>query len=521
MAYTKVGPFVDGGAPYLSAANMNILEAGIIAGNAGVTVAPAATGVAATDTANLQAAITSAQNAFQDLYIPGSQQSYVLNAGLTWNLAKGSLIGVGQASISGAGISSGPTLTVTSNNGVTTSGVYTHGAIQHRVAGLNFFGPDTDAGTVDGIYFTDTANGDNGSLEHVRLYGFRDGVSYGNNAWLINHYKVSIEHSHRYGINGTMGTNAGEEMHFTGCVISGSSNAGGTAVGFYTPGSGAYSDWTFTGCSFDYNNLEADINGHFVSFIGCHIEDLNTGPMVTTSATGGQDLTQVNFVASYLADTNTATGGRTVLVTTKASSASDNVTINFASGKSGKYDTAATLYQNLSTALPTVTIGAGWNHDVGGATYVPQYGTFLSALGDGGFESNTAVSTGFGGWSLDANSGFYTTVAHSGTYSLRRTGVGTAYQIAPITRRPVSISGYVNCNNYTSGSSTFQVQFLAPDRTTVLSTVVLATVTATSSWTGVSRRLMPPAGAAYVSVQSTASTFVGTWELDDVQLINL
>lgn len=522
MAYTQLGPWTNGAAPALDATAVNHLEAGIITGNAGVTVATAATGNAVTDTANLQAAITSAQAAFQDLYLPGSPQSYKLNAGLTWNLAKGSIVGVGQVSIDCTTIPSGPALTLTSNNGATTSGVYTHGAITHRVAHLTLIGPDTDAGTVDGIYFTDTSVGDNGALEHIKLYGFRDGLSYGNNAWLIDHHKVSIEHSHRYGINGTMGTNAGEEMHYYGCVISGTANAAGTAVGFYTPATGSYSDFTFVGCSFDYNQLEGDINGHFVSFIGCHIEDLNTGPMITTAATGGQGPVQVNFIGTNLADTNTATGGRDVLVTTKASSAASSLTINFVSGESGNYNTGATLYKNLSSSAPTVTVGGGWNHDPGGVTYVPQYGTYLSLLGDGGFESGAAVASGFGGWALDANANFYTAVVHSGTYSLRRVGAGTAFQIAAITPgRPVSITGYATCNNYTSGSSTFQVQFLAPDRTTVLSTVVLATISALQSFTGYGRRLMPPKGSAYVSVQSFASAFVGTWELDDVQLVSL
>lgn len=526
MSYTKTGPFTDGAAPALTAAFFNNVEASLVASSSAST-APAATGIAATDTANLQAAITAAQTAKTDLILPTG--SYVLTSGLTWNLARGSLRGTGDVKLDFTALTSGAALTVTGNgNSGVTDGP--HLPIRQVISGLQLVGPNTDTTTVDGILETDPGEGlDQGAIAHVAVSGFRDGITFGTNVWSMDHQKVYVEKCHRYGLNLTFGTNSGESVTFTGVTVSGCSNASKTAAAVYTPSvSGA--DVRFFGGSLDYNNLEGLLQGGSVAFFAVHFEDNNSGPMFQYSSTAGGDATSVTF-DDCAWDSSTTSGVRDHIHEILASS-QDKVTVTFNGDKGGLYPgTYSTwlLDNSGSVSLNVTSTVRNFAVDSSNGTGLLM-GDYYNLLSNGSFSDSSSfvASPGVGGW---ATSGTGTWSIGAGgspgnglTVTAATAASGQAFQRIPLSadRRPIRVAGKMFVSTFTSGAIGLNVQFYAADGTTaILGQIRIQSnlVAVSTAWTQYFRRFIPPKGAAYMAVQLVATSFVGTAVFDQIEVV--
>lgn len=521
-AYTPLGPFVDGGAPYLSAATFNHFEAALQ--SVGAVAAPAPTGIAATDTAALTTAISNAQAAGQSLQLLSG--TYKLSTGLTWDLTLGSLTGTAGTVIDATAMTSGAAITISTSSGAT--GV-AHRAAKYTVGGFELTGPDTDATTVDAFSITNAANGtDQGTIAHVFTYGFRDVLFYGNQTWCVTALKVVAGHFHRYGVYMPPSTNAGENQNFYSCTwYSSSGNAGGTATAVKITGN---AEANFYACSFDYNGYEASIEAGTARFYGCHFENSGTNNLVRVQqGVTSSARTIVEFHSSSWNLTETTGTGRACVEIMSGSLSKVHVT--WFGGSFSSSNQPYRLYINNSTAAPRI------RHD---GVYLDTTGT--SSNGIIGDETNILVAGGFEGPATFGTAPSYAQWAHggtvtytidsgnprSGTYAMKMVGAAggatTAasqyFAITP-TLTPYTVIAWMACTAYTSGSVSFRAQWLAADKTTVLRTdnvgQTSGAVTAVQGYKPYVGTFVPPAGAAFGNVNFYCSSdFSGTVYVDDV-----
>jgi hypothetical protein len=534
MAYTPYhNPWNDGaaGGTPITAAALNHIEQGIVAASANTSnvasaiYAPIGTNNAATDTPNLQSAITSAQAIGADLIIP-SGQIYQINTGLTWDLSHGSIRTTGPVDINCAPMTSGVALTITGGAAVGPSNYFVHRAATNSISGIRLTGPNADASTVDGILFSGNVAGlDQGALRQMIITGFRDGLTYGSNVWNIDHQRVSISNAHRYGINFTNGSGSGEGMTFTDCSIFNCHNASNTAVGLYFPSATNNTDVRFFGGILDYNDITGVVQGGNISFIGTHIEDNATGPMFQySSVTGGAD-TNVMFrdCTWVIASTSARAAVHQVVTSTKF-----RVTVRFDGGSGTVSQAAATQWFLDSSGDNSLGIQVNYrNFNVVGLTgnNILLMGDSSNQLYNGYFEDSTAfVTGGVLGWTKGATSTW--TIGTGGRVNNALKAVSSAatdftyQQIAVNSSEPLRITGYISTPTFTSGTMGIFIQFYAVDRTTpVAGPITIGTLTALQTgWVGASRIIRVPRGAFFMTVQLTTTAFTGTAMWDHVEV---
>jgi hypothetical protein len=533
MPYTRFGPFTNGSftpSP-ISATFLNGVEDALV-GAAAAQVAPVATGVAATDTAALQAAFATAASTSTNLALPPGK--YVLNAGLTWNANRASLTCLGDVVLDFTALTgSTPALTITGNND-SASGYYSHVAAKYTLSGFRMNGPNTDASTVDGILLTDPGVGVDGvNLDRIFVSGFRDNITFGNNTWSTQFRSVYVGGAHRYNVNLTSGTNAGECQSWYGGAMAGAHNLAGTAINLYAPLAGGGVDFKMFGGSLDYSDQEFDLNTGNIQLIGVHIENNKQTPFGTFGNNSGGSPLVVDLIGCTYGPTETT--ARDHLFELKPAS-TGRMTVNFTGGGGSKYNAATKfLVDNsgdtagaISVTLNNPTVNGGGNAAQGNAL---QFGDYFNQLYNGAFEDSTAfVTGGILGWTAGAT---YTWTIGTGNARsgncLQVTGTGTAatsttYQrFALSARRPIDVSGWIATPAYTAGTIGIYVQFYAVDGTTAVGGAYRlgSVVTAAQSYFTVQRRITPPRGAAYAAVQCVVVNLNGTAVFDDIQITQL
>ncbi len=502
------------------------VQASVTVSNANFTdlalQAPKLTGTAATDTANLQAAIVTAQASNRDLHLrPGT---YTLTAPITWNLAQGAFIGRNTV-IDASNLTVGPALTVT-GQGATTA--LAHRGSKHSISGFELIGPDNDSTTVDGIFITDTAGADQGALEHLVIYGFRDSLSYGTNTWCVLTYKVTAGHFHRYGVNLSQQTNSGENQQFLGCTFySSNNNASGTATAVSITGN---CEGHFSLCSFDYNGYEAVVLAGAARFFGCHFENNTVGHPMVRAQQGvvSSARTDVEFHGCSFATTET--GPNRPLVEIMAGSGV-KLSVSWFGGLTSAYNSPVSLYVNNSSVVPRIRHDGVYLDD-SGATAIGSYGVETNMVAAPSFESTAfaAAAPGVGAWAHGGTVTYSLDTANprSGTTALKIVGAaGGATSSAsqrisiPTGRRPLAVAAWMAATAWTSGSVICRVAWYGVDGTTVIRTDSIGQnggkVAAVQGYLPYATTLTPPAGAAQAEVQFYCSNdFAGTVYVDDV-----
>lgn len=532
MTYTKAGPFVDGSAPYLSAAFFNNLETALGGAVTSISIAPAATGTAATDTANLAAAISAAQANFQDLYLPGGH--YLLSNPIVWNANRGSLYGRGDVILDlSTATFTGPALTVTGNGttGTVNGENLSHAGIRYRVEGFKLVGPDTDATAMDGLLFTDAGIGiDYPTVRHLQIVGFRDGVTYGDNTWSQSLERCTIAKCHRYGVNLQCGVVSGECMTFDHTSIFGCHNTAGNAVAVYCPPL-SHAEFRMIGGSLDYNDIEGVLLGGAVAFDKVHIEDNSTGPMFQYGMTTGQDPLAVTFRDIYW--DSSYTGVRDHLHEIVASSG-DSITIVFdgdkgsLAGAGGTVNTWLVNNSGITDLVPTVTF-LHWGVSSGNSAGI-SLGDFVNLLSNGSFDdTQTFVATpGVRGWyaSGSATFGYSGTPTGQGMRCVTASALtGNVQQRIPVggIRRPLRIGTTISSTSWTAGTAGVYYQFYGEDGTTTVGAQYRVGVDVSSNLAGVykrySVRVVPPKGAVYLMVMLNVNGWQGTAYWDNIEVV--
>lgn len=500
--------------------------------NLGEMRAPAPTGVAATDTPAFLAAVNAAQAQNLDLVLTpsplGAVRNYVLSSAFTWNASKGTLRGRGHVGIDFSAVASsysGPAITVTGNGGTNVDG--SHMNAMHALTGFHMLGHNTDASTMDALLFTDTGMGvDTASGDHLRVYGFRDGVTLGDNVWSIDLFRVIVNRCHRYGYNLGSGTNAGECISLTDCTISDTKNAtAGVAAGIYAPASGNV-DFRMFGGSLDYNDTQGRIEGGSLTFDAVHIEDKNLGAMFTYSQSAST--IHVSFTDCHW--TSTPTAYRPWLHQILSGSGS-KVTLKFDGDKGGigagfstwVYDSSGNDAGDRNVQAAIARTGLNGAYLLGQLTSLLTNGTFDES-------SSFVASPGVYGWAVNAGSGGTFSIGTGGqpgnALKLVATTAGnySAQQRIPLVRdgRPYYVGGKMFGQTITQGNLSINVRWLADDGTTAIGgdyrigNVLNAANGQTTYWV-YARKVRPPRNAAYALVLLTAASFVGTVFWDEVE----
>lgn len=533
MSYT---PYVwvdgtSGGTP-ITAARLNAIEQGLHAASANadqvstIQLAPRGTNNSATDTPNLQNAITAAQAVGADLVLP-SGVPYKINAGLTWNLAKGSIRTWGPVDISAAEMTSGVALTVTGNPIAGPGNYFVNRAATNVISGIRLVGADTDASTVDGILISDSGVGvDQAALQHLIVYGFRDGLTYGTNAWSIGHRKISIANSHRYGINLGVGTNSGRAMTYVDVSVLGSHNAAGTAAAIFAPTGGC--EARFFGGSFENNDAEGLVNGGSVVFDGTHIEDGGTGAMFKYgSFTGGAD-TNVMFrdCAWNITSTVARDHIHEIVASTKF-----HTTVTFDGGSGGLYNAAGSTWavdNSGDTGLNVQVNYRNFNVSMQSGNNTLLLGDMTNVLYNGYFNDTTSfVSNGLMGWTAGTGNTWSIGAGGRSGNALKVTGTGggndfTTQQVPVVAGQPVRISGYMSTPTWTSGSIGIYVQFFSADRTTSAGAALhvgASLSSVQSGWVGATRIIRVPRGACFMTVQLNCANLNGVGLFDNLEVV--
>lgn len=533
MSYT---PFTwadgaAGGTPII-AARLNAIEQGLHAAAANadrvsaIQLAPLGTNNSATDTANLQNAITAAQAVGADLVLP-TGVPYKINAGLTWNLAKGSIRTWGPVDIIAAEMTSGVALTITGNPTAGTGNYFVHRAATNVVSGLRLVGPDTDTATVDGILISDTGIGvDQGALEHLIIYGFRDGLTYGTNEWSIDHRRVSVANSHRYGINLSHGVNAGQCTSFTAVSVFNSHNAAGTAVGVFVPAGG--SDARFLGGALQYNDIEGVFNGGNVTFFGTRIEDSGSGPAFTYScSTGGADTNVMFRDCDWEIETTTA---RDHIHEITASSRF-RISVMFDGGVGSVFNATGPTWvvdNSGDNGLGVQVNYRNFNVNIQTGSNTLLLGDMSNVLFNGYFNDTTSfVSGGTFGWTAGTGNTWSIGAGGRTGNALKVTGSGagndfTTQQIPVTAGQPIRVSGYLSTPTWTSGNISIFVQFFTEDRVTSAGNplrVGSALSALQTGWSGVSRIIRVPRAATYMTVQLNCANLNGVGLFDNIEVV--
>lgn len=143
-----------------------------------------------------------------------------------------------------------------------------------------------------------TASAFSSSFRGHTLIGGRDGLGFGNNTWLNEFYNLRVKFQSRYGINGGVGTVAGENFSIYGGVINDVKNVGVTGTGLYVPSTSPRVGWRLFGVSFDYCDRMVDYQSGNLLLSGCHFENANSNWMINVeTAVGASTPTSATIIS--------------------------------------------------------------------------------------------------------------------------------------------------------------------------------------------------------------------------------
>jgi hypothetical protein len=430
-------------------------------------------------------------------------------------------------------MSSGVAVTIMGRNGGPGDQFgYTHSASLYKMEGVRIVGPDTDATTVDAISIADTDLIDQVNLDGVMVYGFRDQLTMGSNAFLLKAQNCVMGHAHRRILSFVAQTNGGENTSFYGCTFYSSHNSGNTATGVYVDVDAQFFGASFYGCSFDYNDIEVDQNAGVLTFTGCHFEDNASGPMIKQSYTAGKHLSVMTISGGLVNPSEAEASARSHLIETKSGSGS-GVYLTMHGPMFRMFNRFTKVYKNLSSSAPKI-VHHGVVMDLSNTADVAAMGDYTSLLVNGNCETSTFLATAFteGGWWREGTVtySFDTAVSHSGTQSIKQVATGTAvttsvgqfFPVQPLTT--LAISFYHRIESMTTGSVQIRMQWFKRDGTTALSTSTLQTFSANTSGSGFvpySQQVQVPQGASFVAFRYTNVSRDGTAYLDDATITAL
>lgn len=447
MSYTRTGPFVDGAAPYLSAATFNDIEAGLLAGTPLYSIDASTAGVDWTGATDSSAALNAALaavpvTAHGNVVInPPVGGSLRIDSTVTIDLSKGGLIcpyeGLKLDASNNPGTAIQVVASSTAQGNIPPTGP--------RIGPFRLTGPGQTAVGSIGILFKDSTAGHAVwalVLQSVLVDGFATGHQYGDNAFVINHINSTIG-SCLTGVSVPAGAvNGGERITYTMSMFHGMPTCVNVANG--------NADVYFTNCSFDYFTTAAVVIGNgTVNLVGCHVEATISNTMTWFQHNGGSLYMNGGVIVgggSYSATTSPQyLVNSTVSPTYGQAAVFDGVYFNntktqthYFAGGSGNVIVKNSLLAGSPVEAFTCT-AAGNNLLTNGnfeqSTLVDNW--FVNAdtatISD---SNNTATSVV--GANVSAQSS--TAVANSATHSLQITkvgGVGTVAEVAvavPITR---------------------------------------------------------------------------------------
>jgi hypothetical protein len=491
----------------------------------------------------LTAFLAACASAGSDGYIPAGTYNCI-SEGLTWNAAAHSIYAVGKVIITFAnGTFSGPAWTETGTNGV--SSVVT--PWEHECQGIVFLGPNTDGGTIDGVYITDTTGVPGIINRNCRWNGFRDNfAAMGPNSYLPEFEHCQFTYGHRYNLNLTQGSsNSGENEKFIGCVINNAHNASVTGIGWYTPPTND-ADIYFVGCSFDYNDQEFLHQGGFVSKLGGHMEDGNSalgaysgGPMGQLKSTGGDQPATLVMSGMQISPTESAQSNVRDHLFEDAAGSTGKTTLIISNCNYTTYGWGGgpnAIYKNESGTSP-VFRNIGLLPDPGPyQSTAAVLGQYVNRLVNGDFDSSSsfAASSSFPlrpglQWADDGGSAplavfaFDTVHQQSGARCMSIIGAAGNANSQSLKQMTVCTPGeylngvwWINVPTYVSGSLILHISWYLDDDTTRTVANAIATINgATSGYTPYVGKILVPAGItrAYFDVQS--ASFVGTAYVDN------
>jgi hypothetical protein len=476
--------------------------------------------IRAEDYPSFQAALDAGASAKKDVIF---SSTFVLNSGITWDSAAHSIRGFGDARLDFRGMTSGTALTVV---GLGTRNYLDWEFLSeiHVASGFQMRGPEADTTTVDGILITtDTSKASHINFEGLYVKGFRDGVVLGNNTWCVNFHRCMINGARRRGISAIGTTNTGENFNFHGCTIANVKNGSGTGVGVYTSVDCQFLGINMFGTSLDYCDYLADVNAGTLSLQGCHLEDNTSTAMITLSYTAGKARTALALNGCVI-DPSETRPGRSHLIEVKSGSGS-LVHVTGTGNTFRLFNRPVHVFKNLSTAAPLVHFRGG-ALDNNPGTDVASYGHYTNQIINGDMEGALAFIPTFddeGGWYRQGTVvySFDNTTAKTGTQSLKMlgdgtiagTGAGQTFRVRP--RESLLLSFYIKAN-IVAGSTAVRVTWKKADKTTLGSTIILATVSATQDWTAYQAQYMVPIGATFVGITFVNTNLNGTTWVDEV-----
>lgn len=495
---------------------------------------------AAMNATNLVALFTAAAAAGVDVLFDRAG-TFPVGAGLTWNSHRHSVTAVADVFLDFSSMTSGTALSVIGQNGATGVTNSLNGT-SHRCEGITLIGPDGDSATVDGVRISDTTGAAMVTLRGMRVVGFRDNLTFGNNVWLSKFYNCTLSKAHRYGIDLTPGTNSGENVSFFGCVVHNSHNATNTAVGVFTTlGTDAY----FYGCSFDYNDIEIWHKGGKLVLSGGHIENGKAtsgsyvgNPMIKVTRVVGQARTTLSLVGVQVSPTEHANGvgtARDHLIEATSDSGNDAY-ITCIGCDWATYDESHTIFKSLSASVIQFSNRGGmWDNTSADGTRSTTMGVYSSVLvnGDGEIASTfpgpaTAPYYPGKGWGVAGSANttwsFNTANQRSGARcisvvgaagNVSNTACANAFAVLP--GYMLQWTGWVEVPTYTSGTLSFRVHWYYDDYTTRQVVAYQRDFTAVqSTWVPVTSRLLVPPGIRLGLLDLQQNAFIGTAYLDDV-----
>lgn len=333
------------------------------------------------------------------------------------------------------------------------------------VSNLVLIGPAVESSNVDGIQFARDISPDgtvaNQAIRDLVVYGFRDGIKFGDQSYLLCFYGFHIFKCWRSGVNVEALTNAGENYNFHGGCISDCQNANGTAHAVLQPNDGN-AICNFFGVSFDYNDRVFRVESGSFQAIGCHFEGNaerafgRVVPMSGQMAHASISHSEITATEStdnrrswFLVDTNNSTRagmhltGNTIKMYEKTGEL-----VSFL----GTNDAVSPVCENNIIFVRGPDNGTGGAYPASKAEYSPTMGAKLNQLFNGSFEYNTsAVATA----TLSGNTVASISITnggknYSGTPTVTLTGGGGSGATATAT---VDGTGVVTAVNVTAAGS--------------------------------------------------------------------
>lgn len=387
--------------------------------------------------------------------------------------------------------------------------------------GLRVVGPsDPTADTsraLDGIYIgrpADMTAGDcaGASFRNMYVAGFRDNWVIGNQTWLLKWDQCAVERAWRYGMNVLALVNAGENYNLHGGVFAACAVAIRADVA-------ANADLYLFGVSLDYNGRHLALESGSAALVGCHLEDRNTGPMVTVASTGGYEPAKLDLVACAVSGTETVAGGRDSFVTVTGGRS----IVRISGGSWPRYDKQNSELVTVSTGAGRPLVVVEHVDPVVKDNATPRISGYTSILPNGGFGSGLAGWTLSGGTSAGSHA-VDTSVRRSGSASLKITkstagGYGFHRDVAVAPGARLLLRGYLRTAAL-SGDAHLRIDWLdwAGSEVAAREDYVGGTITGTNAgWVQRSSSYAVPAGAARARVWVWTTAGSGTVWFDDLE----